>query len=139
MSDAASQSPQQEVPALTFFAEVGEGDQVLLKARSPHGETALPLTGAQAAHLGRALLTASVATHAGLSRPPSGTAVEDCQFPVLRWIAARSNRNNQPIVTVVLPGGISLTLQLDDQSTAKCGEALVKLTVPAGGEPSPVI
>lgn len=130
MTDADSQNaPQatQEPPALTFYAEVGENDQVLLKARSAHGETALPLTGGQAAHLGRALLTASVALHAGASRPPAGTPVEDCQFPVLRWVAGRSNRNGLPIITTILPGGVSVTLQLDDASTAKCGESLIKL------------
>ncbi|MFC0217694.1 hypothetical protein FHS82_000125 [Pseudochelatococcus lubricantis] len=130
MSDATSQNPQngaQEPLALTFHAEVGEGDQVLLKARSPHAETALPLTSAQAAHLGRALLTAAVATHAGASRPVAGTPVDDCQFPVLRWIAARSSRNGFPLVTVILPGNVSLTLQLDDSSTVKCGESLIRL------------
>lgn len=128
--------------ALTFSAVVGEDDQVLLKARSPHGESALPLTGDQAAILGRALLTASVALRAGASRPPAGTPVDDCQFPVLRWTAARSNRNGLPLIAVVLPGGVGLTLQLDDQTLAQCGESLIKLaqTQPSsvGGLP-PVI
>ncbi|MGV6872443.1 hypothetical protein ACUSIJ_07095 [Pseudochelatococcus sp. B33] len=130
------------VPGLSFAAVVGEDDQVLLKARSSHGETALPLSGEQAALLGRALLTASVALRAGASRPPVGTPVDDCQFPVLRWVAARSNRNGLPLISVVLPGGIGITLQLEDQTLAQCGESLVKLasTQPSapGGLP-PVI
>lgn len=120
-------------PDLAFVAVVGEEDQVLLKASSPHGETALPLSADQAARLGRALLTASVALRAGASRPPAGTPVDDCQFPVLRWTAARSNRNGFPLVSVVLPGGVGLTLQLDDQTLAQCGESLIKL---AQGQPA---
>lgn len=113
---------------LSFAAVVGEDNQVLLKARSPHGETALPLSGEQAARLGRALLTASVALGAGAGRPPAGTAVDDCQFPVLRWTAARSNRNGLPLVVATLPGGVSLTLQLDDQTLVQCAESLMKLS-----------
>lgn len=134
MSDGNSDHPRGgetegagELPALSFAALVGDGDQVLLKARSEHGETALPLSGDQAARLGRALLTASVALRAGPSRPPVGTPVDDCQFPVLRWAAARSKRNGLPVISVMLPGGIALTLQLEEQTLAKCGESLVSL------------
>lgn len=120
--------------SLAFAAVVGEEDQVLLKASSPHGETALPLSGEQAARLGRALLTASVALRAGASRPPVGTQVDDCQFPVVRWTAARSSRNGLPLISVVLPGGISVTLQLEDQTLVQCGESLIKLAdTPASG------
>lgn len=112
---------------LAFNVKVGEGDQVLLVARSPYGETVLPLSGLQAARLGRALLTASVALHAGGERPSAGTALEDCQFPIRRWIAARSGRNGLPIITTVLPGNIGLTFQLDEASVGKCGASLVDL------------
>ncbi|MFT0892603.1 hypothetical protein [Pseudochelatococcus sp. G4_1912] len=133
MSDEISHDPinahalTNDLPPLVFNVQIGEGDQVVLVARSPNGETLLPLTGLQAARLGRALLTASVALHAGNERPPAGSALEDCQFPIRRWIVARSGRNGLPIITTVLPGNIGLTFQLDEASVGKCGASLVEL------------
>lgn len=114
-------------PQLSFSAEVGEGDVVKLAARSPHGETSLPLSAEQAALLGRALITASVATHAGTARPAPGTKVEDCQIPVLRWTASLSRHNSLPLVTVTIPGGLTLTLQIPTNAIVRCGESLVRL------------
>lgn len=114
--------------APSFQVAIGDDDQVLLLVHSSDGEQQLSLTGLQAARLGRALLTASVALHAGDFRPPVGAPLDDCQFPVRRWIAARSGRNGMPIITTVLPGGIGLTLQLDEASLGKCGASLVELS-----------
>ncbi|MBB3808130.1 hypothetical protein [Pseudochelatococcus contaminans] len=116
-----------DAPELSFHAVIGEGDQVLLTAGSVHGKTALPLSGKQAAHLGRALLTASVALRAGSSRPAPGTPVEDCHFPVMRWTTARSNLNGLPLIAIEVPGGVTLTFQLDDQTVSRCAESLVRL------------
>lgn len=78
----------------------------------------------EAAVLGRALLAASAVCRSLPPKPPAGSVINDCHFPVLRWETGVSNVNQSPIMRVTLPGGVQLTFEVAKEAAKEFGAAL---------------
>jgi len=97
-------------------------DQVILK----HAKEVFTLTPREATRAGVALLAASTVCHSKSRRPPSGTKIENCHFPVTAWSTGRSVANGEPVLLLTIPGGQVLVFQLTDPTSEAVGRALIR-------------
>ena len=128
------QEPEGEAAGWT--AELAPADTVQLS----HGADRFSLSRAEAMRTGLALLAASVVSNSPARRPPLGTRIENCHFPVLAWTTGRSAANGEPVLLLTIPGGQVLVFQLTGPAAETCGRALVREAeagkLPSGSRPN---
>ena len=100
-----------------------------------HGEHVFELTAPEAMRAGLGLLAASVIANSTTQKPPPGTLVENCHFPVTAWSTGRSVANGEPVLLLTIPGGQILVFQLTGVSAEAAGKALV-LEAASGRRPA---
>jgi hypothetical protein len=114
---------QQKAPITARFIDK---DSLELIVRSAKEET-ITINPQGAAHIGRAILAASVVCGAPPPHPAKGTEIENCHFPVEKWSVGYSNVNGEPIVGLTVSGGMQLIFQLPHEIARELGEALAKV------------
>jgi hypothetical protein len=128
------QDPPSEPTA--WQTELAVDDHVLLR----HGDVLLTLTAQEATKVGVALLAASVVCHSKSRRPPPGTKIENCHFPVTTWSTGRSTANGHPVLLLTIPGGQVMVFQMTGTMTEAVGRAMVREAeagrLPTGQKPN---
>jgi hypothetical protein len=98
------------------------------------------ISGQQCAALGKSFLCAGEAVVGGEPRPQSGRIIRDAHLPVMKWSVGRAVASGEPVLTVTLPSGVEMTLQIRGPASVAIGKALIAAgeaaSPPAGHRPN---
>ena len=109
-----------ETSPVDYRVEIEDG-ALRLRLEIATKSVPVPISGAQAALLGRALLAASVSLAV---RPDLEGTVEPCDLPVAAWRTGLIRDHRLAVLMLDLPGGGTLSFQLHPAMATGCGRAL---------------
>ncbi|BCM83634.1 hypothetical protein [Methylobacterium indicum] len=115
-----SETPPAAATPIDYRVEIENG-ALRLRLEIATKSIPVPISGEQAALLGRALLAASVR----LAVAPDGEGtVEPCDLPVAAWRTGLVRDHRLVVLMLDLPGGGSARFQLHPAMATGCGQAL---------------